>query len=131
MRFHSFALHPRPLLFQGHVGIEPGLIAQQVLASLVHPGVSVLAGQLHGLAGHGVSVILHSAHRIAERLRRLVVNAPAFLAAPGPARMQSVITLLVMTLLVVVLGDCLGHWVRALRRPGAPALERADAAAAP
>jgi carbon starvation protein len=55
----------------------------------------------------------------------------AFLAASWPARLQSVVTLAVMTLLVVVLFDCLGHWLRAWRRPVSPALARADAAATP
>ncbi len=66
---------------------------------------------------------------------QLAAGAPdlwsAFRAAPAPARMQSVVTLVVMALLVVVLVDCLGHWLRALRRRGAPALARADAPAAP
>ena len=55
----------------------------------------------------------------------------AFLAAPWPARLQSVVTLAVMALLVVVLLDCLGHWLRAWRRPVSPVLTRADAPAAP
>jgi carbon starvation protein len=55
----------------------------------------------------------------------------AVLAAPVPARLQSIVTLAVMALLVVVLCDCLGHWLRALRRHTAPALPRADVAAAP
>ena len=40
----------------------------------------------------------------------------AFLAAPGPARMQCVVTLVVMLLLVIVVLDSLAHWMRALRR---------------
>jgi carbon starvation protein len=50
----------------------------------------------------------------------------AFLAAPGPARIQCVITLLVMVLLVIVIADSLKRWVDVLRgrrasvRPGAP-----------
>ena len=52
---------------------------------------------------------------------QLAAGAPslwaAFLAAPGPARMQCVVTLVVMTLLVITLVDCLAHWSRALLRP--------------
>ena len=55
----------------------------------------------------------------------------AFLAAPWPARLQSVVTLSVMALLVIVLCDCVGHWLRAWRRPVSPVLARADAPAAP
>ena len=55
----------------------------------------------------------------------------AFLAASWPARLQSIVTLAVMALLVIVLFDCLGHWLRAWRRPESPALARADAAATP
>jgi carbon starvation protein CstA len=55
----------------------------------------------------------------------------AFLAAPWPARLQSVVTLAVMALLLIVLCDCLGHWMRAWRRPTSPVLARADAPAAP
>ena len=66
---------------------------------------------------------------------QLAAGAPslwaAFLAAPAPARLQSIVTLVVMALLIVVLFDCLGHWLRALRRRAAPALRAADAAAAP
>ena len=41
----------------------------------------------------------------------------AFLDAPAPARIQCVVTLLLMTLLIVVVLDSLRHWTRALRRP--------------
>ena len=48
----------------------------------------------------------------------------AFLAAPIPARIQCVVTLIIMLLLVVVVLDSLRHWGRALRRPrsAAPAV---------
>lgn len=45
----------------------------------------------------------------------------AFLAAPIPARIQCVVTLIIMLLLVVVVLDSLRHWGRALRRPRAAA----------
>jgi len=48
----------------------------------------------------------------------------AFLAAPAPARIQCVVTLIIMALLVVVVLDSLRIWRRALRRPGrGPATE--------
>ena len=40
----------------------------------------------------------------------------AFLAAPTPARMQCVVTLVIMSLLVIVVADSLRHWLRALGR---------------
>ena len=43
---------------------------------------------------------------------------PAFLAAPLAARIQCVVTLVIMVLLVVVVLDSLRHWARALRRRG-------------
>jgi carbon starvation protein len=56
---------------------------------------------------------------------QLAAGAPslwaAFLAAPVPARLQTLMTLALMALLVVVVVDCLRHWTRALRG-GAPAL---------
>jgi carbon starvation protein CstA len=42
----------------------------------------------------------------------------AFLAAPLPARIQCIVTLVIMALLVVVVLDSLWSWRRALRRPG-------------
>jgi carbon starvation protein len=68
---------------------------------------------------------------------QLAAGAPglwaAFLAAPTPARIQCVVTLVIMTLLVVVVVDSLMHWARALRGPRrrvAPALEPVTAAGA-
>jgi carbon starvation protein len=49
----------------------------------------------------------------------------AFLAAPGPAKMQCVVTLVVMLLLVVVMSDCLHRWSAGLR--GRSIAEPADA----
>jgi carbon starvation protein len=43
----------------------------------------------------------------------------AFLAAPGPAKMQCVVTLVIMALLVIVVVDSLMHWTRAIARPRA------------
>src|SRR5205814_2393027 len=66
---------------------------------------------------------------------QLAAGAPglwaAFLAAPTAARIQCVVTLIVMALLVVVVVDSLFHWGRALRgsrRAAAPALAPASAA---
>jgi carbon starvation protein len=58
---------------------------------------------------------------------QLAAGAPdlmsAFLQAPGPARMQCLVTLSVMALLVVVLLDCLAQWTGLVRgrRPVADA----------
>jgi carbon starvation protein len=46
----------------------------------------------------------------------------AFLAAPGPARIQTVVTLTIMVLLVVVVIDCLVQWSRVLARPRGAAI---------
>jgi carbon starvation protein len=50
---------------------------------------------------------------------QLAAGAPnlwaAFLAAPAPARIQCVITLSVMALLVVVIGDSLARWMDVVR----------------
>ena len=48
--------------------------------------------------------------------------AAAFAAAPATARVQCVVTLVVMALLVIVVADCTVRWVRALTRG-----ERVDA----
>ena len=48
----------------------------------------------------------------------------AFLAAPGPARVQCVVTLAVMALMIVVVADCASRWLahlRDARNPGATA----------
>ncbi len=46
---------------------------------------------------------------------QLAAGAPdllaAFAQAPGPARMQCVVTLSVMTLMVIVVADCFAHWL--------------------
>ncbi|MBI1797883.1 MAG: carbon starvation protein A [Candidatus Eisenbacteria bacterium] len=46
---------------------------------------------------------------------QLAAGAPgmmaAFLAAPGPARLQCIVTLIIMALLIVVMGDSLLRWV--------------------
>jgi carbon starvation protein len=51
---------------------------------------------------------------------QLVAGAPsmwaAFLAAPTPAKLQSVMTLVIMALLVIVVTDSLTQWIRAARR---------------
>ena len=41
----------------------------------------------------------------------------AFVAAPVTAKVQSLLTLVVMALLVVVMVDCVSHWMRALGPP--------------
>ncbi|NOT33986.1 MAG: carbon starvation protein A [Candidatus Eisenbacteria bacterium] len=50
---------------------------------------------------------------------QLAAGAPnlwsAFLAAPTPARIQCLITLVLMTLLVIVVVDSVAHWTRSLR----------------
>jgi carbon starvation protein len=50
---------------------------------------------------------------------QLLAGAPnlwaAFLAAPTPARLQCIVTLIVMLLLVVVVVDCLFRWSALLR----------------
>jgi carbon starvation protein CstA len=65
---------------------------------------------------------------------QLDAGAPSLLAAfalaPMPARIQCVVTLLVMALLVVVMVDCLLRWTMALRRPRAAASPAAAAAPA-
>ena len=52
---------------------------------------------------------------------QLLAGAPtlwaAFLAASITARIQCVMTLILMTLLIIVVLDSLRHWARALRRP--------------
>ncbi len=53
----------------------------------------------------------------------------AFLAAPLPARVQCLVTLIIMALLVVVVLDSLRHWRRALRRPGRGVVPEPAAAA--
>ena len=53
----------------------------------------------------------------------------AFIAAPPPARIQCLVTLVIMSLLVVVVLDSLRHWLRALRRPGFGAVAEPAAAA--
>ena len=47
----------------------------------------------------------------------------AFARAPGPARVQCVVTLVVMALMVAITTDCLWRWVARARvpQPGAPA----------
>ena len=40
----------------------------------------------------------------------------AFLAAPTPAKLQSVMTFVIMALLVIVVTDSLTQWIRAARR---------------
>ena len=51
---------------------------------------------------------------------QLAAGAPdlwrAFLAAPAPAKLQSVVTLVIMALLVVVVVDSVLHWARLARR---------------
>lgn len=51
---------------------------------------------------------------------QILAGAPslwaAFLAAPIPAKIQSVFTLLIMALLVIVVADCLHRWLRPTRR---------------
>jgi carbon starvation protein len=55
--------------------------------------------------------------------------AAAFAAAPATARIQCVVTLVVMALLVVVMVDSITRWLRWLRRePGALAGTKAAAA---
>ena len=58
---------------------------------------------------------------------QLAAGAPdllaAFVQAPGPARMQCVVTLSVMTLMVIVVADCFAHWLGLAhrdRRTGTP-----------
>jgi carbon starvation protein CstA len=61
---------------------------------------------------------------------QLAAGAPslwsAFQAAPMPARIQCVVTLVIMTLLVIVVLDSLVRWTTALRRRR-PTAERAPA----
>jgi carbon starvation protein len=63
---------------------------------------------------------------------QLAAGAPsmlaAFAAAPAPARVQCIVTLVVMALLLVVMADSLARWWRAARRPAAA--RAAEAAAA-
>jgi len=64
---------------------------------------------------------------------QLAAGAPdlwrAFLAAPAPAKLQSVVTLVIMALLVLVIVDSLFHWARLARRRSG-AREAAEALAA-
>ena len=55
----------------------------------------------------------------------------AFAAAPAPAKIQCVVTLVVMALLLIVLVDCMVRWARFARRPAAGSLRTADVAATP
>jgi len=67
---------------------------------------------------------------------QLAAGAPsiwaAFVAAPVPAKLQSIMTLVIMALLVIVVTDSLVQWIRAARgreRAGVP--EPAEAMASP
>jgi len=67
---------------------------------------------------------------------QLAAGAPsiwaAFIAAPVPAKLQSIMTLVIMALLVIVVTDSLVQWIRAARgreRAGVP--EPAEAMASP
>jgi carbon starvation protein len=66
---------------------------------------------------------------------QLVAGAPslwaAFVAAPLPAKLQSVITLTLMALLVVVVTDSLVQWSKAARRRETAAVRKAAGAMAP
>lgn len=44
----------------------------------------------------------------------------AFLAAPGPARVQCLVTLAVMALMIVVVADCASRWLAQLRAARSP-----------
>ncbi|OGF04066.1 MAG: carbon starvation protein CstA [Candidatus Eisenbacteria bacterium RBG_16_71_46] len=55
----------------------------------------------------------------------------AFLAAPDPARIQCVVTLVIMAMLVVVVLDSLIRWGRQMRRGAAGSGSTVEAAAAP
>ncbi len=66
---------------------------------------------------------------------QLAAGAPslwaAFLAAPLPAQIQSVVTLIIMALLVVVVVESVLHWRRAARRARAGFRPAAEAIATP
>src|SRR5229473_3590063 len=63
----------RPVLLERYARVEAGLIAQQILTAIVHPGVPILVAQFDGIAGGRIPVRLDISRGLAILLEHVVL----------------------------------------------------------